>query len=141
MEYSEICDVLMVQVMYKSQNTPIQCHFQNAECLSFVTALTLLILWCSVLDWVYVLQTATRYFFMRISNNTCLVLGMSSKILCGYFLSVMRAVILSHLVLDTTNCLFTTCIQWLIFSGTFRLRTAVITSTAESNPPFVLFKV
>jgi len=42
-----------------------------------------------------------------------------AKCLCVYYLSVMRATFLTHLVLDTTNCVFRPPRHWLLFFPKF----------------------
>ena len=66
---------------------------------------------------------------MCISTKLCLGLRIRAKHFWCYFLSVMSAVILAHLVLHTSNCLFTPSFHRLMLSGTFRLQTLFINST------------
>jgi len=60
-----------------------------------------------------------------------LELGNRVNYLWCYFLSVMSAVILAHLVFHTTNCLITPSLHWLMLSGTFRFKILVINSTGR----------
>ena len=58
--------------------------------------------------------------FTHFPPSGVLASGIPVKILCAYFLFVMRAIILAHLVLLTTNYVFRPFRHWLLVSRTFR---------------------
>jgi len=127
MQCSAACNVLMVQVLYNLRNRPVQCHVQNVSHRSQPLIISVL----DVRSWtVFMSFKQPHDISLGVFPVSCvLALGIRSKMLWCHFLCLMRSVILAHLVLVTTNSLFTHSLHWLMFSGTFRLTTVVITST------------